>query len=506
MSKTLRWVVILAIVAVAAVWAIRYRKPAEAPPTPPTAARPAEPLHLRVQSFALSLNPLKLADVESRQVASALYVGLVIQNQDGSTEPAIAQSWSHDGLSWEFTIKPNLSFGDGEPLRDEDIVTSLCNSMQPSSPWAWALASIRHETAADSKSVTCSGISVSGAGKIRIEQSQDVPWFLDAIAGPAGWIVRSGATEAAYGVMPGLGPYTVKEVVADSRIVLQARGSGSAVQPRAPALQFDYLPDDAVAAEAFRSGRLQVLDLTSPQLVELLVDPASGGLKVPGTLTRHDWDRVRIAVINAKGLGSKGFGAAKARQFIEAFSAQTDRKRIAELSAGLGAPLYTPFPPVAPGEPPQPAAGTGLPKARLTIITESDPYSDLIAASLPKSVGDVTLSYRGVEKGVLIQSLVQGDFDIASILIEATTHSPEFWKSFFAPGNPFTAFGTPVTGLDKVDVSTEAGVRQAAEMIARDGNWVGILKETRLQAVAPGITGVQFSPSGQTSFAQIGRD
>jgi ABC-type transport system substrate-binding protein len=251
MSKTLRWVVILAIVAVAAVWAIRYRKPAEAPPTPPTAARPAEPLRLRVQSFALSLHPLKMADVESRQVASALYVGLIIQNQDGSTEPAIAQSWTQDGPRWEFTIKPGLSFSDGEPLRDEDIVTSLCNSMQPSSPWAWALASIRHETAADGKSVACSGLSVSAPGKIRIEQSQDVPWFLDAIAGPAGWIVRSGATESAYGVMPGLGPYTVKEVVADSRIVLQARASGSAIQPRAPALQFDYLPDDAVGCRCW---------------------------------------------------------------------------------------------------------------------------------------------------------------------------------------------------------------------------------------------------------------
>lgn len=505
MSRTMRWAVALAVVA-AAVLLWRHWTPAEHRSQAPSETAASAPLHLRLQSFALSLNPLKMADVESRQVASTLYVGLVIQNQDGSTMPAIAEQWTHDGPTWEFSVKPGLTFSDGQPLRDQDIVTSLCNSMQPTSPWAWALASIRHDTAADGKSVACSGISIRAPGKIRIEQTQEVPWFLDAISGPAGWIIRADAKEAAYGVMPGLGSYTVKEVVADNRIVLQSRREGSAVTARVPVLQFDYLPDDAIAADAFSSGRLQVLDLTSPRLVEILVDPATGQLNVPGVLSRHAWDRIRIAVINVSGLTKKGFSPNDARRFVNAFSAQTDRDHVAKVSAGLGVPLYTAFPPVAPGTPPATAEVTGLPKARLTIITESDPYSDLIAASLPNSVGNVEISYRGVEKGVLIQSLVQGDFDIASILIEATTHSPEFWKSFFAPGNPFTAFGTPIAGLEKVDVSNDEGVKQAAELIARDGNWVGILTEARLQAVAPGVTGVMFSPSGQTNFALIGRE
>jgi ABC-type transport system substrate-binding protein len=491
-------------VAVAAFWVVRYST--TVPSDQELAVASERPVHLRLQSFALSLHPLKMADVESRQVASMLYVGLIIQSQDGSILPAVAESWTQAGLTWEFAIRPGLIFSDGQPLRDQDIVTGLCNAMQPSSPWAWALASIRHEPAADGKSVSCSGVSVSVPGRVQIVQTQSVPWFLDALGGPAGWIIRSDADESAYGVMPGLGPYAIMEVVADTRIALQPRTSGSAIAPRLPLVQFDYLPDDAVAAEAFRSGRLQVLDLTSPRLVELLVDSSTGTLNVPGTLTRRDWDRVRIAVINEKSLAKKGFSTAAARRFIEAFSAQTDRARVANVSQGLGVPLYTGFPAVAPGAVPEPVSTEGLPKAALTIITESDPYSDLIAASLPRDIGKVTIAYRGVEKGVLIQSLVQGDFDIASILIEATTHSPEFWKSFFTPGNPFTAFGKPVAGLEYVDVSTEDGVRQGAELIGRDGNWVGILKETRLQAVAPGVTGVLFSPSGQTIFALIGRE
>ena len=506
MGKTLRWLVVHAILAATAFWAIRYSRTARSPQETPLAAASAEPVHLRLQSFALSLNPLKMADVESRQVASLLYMGLVIQNQDGSTQPAVAATWKNDGLNWRFSIKPGLTFSDGQALKDSDITTSLCNAMQPTSPWAWALASIRHEPSTDGKSVICSGLSVVSPGTIGVEQTQSVPWFLDAISGPAGWILRAGATEGQYGVMPGLGPYSVKEVVADTRITLRGRASGPAVAPRLDAVEFDYIADDAVAAEAFRTGRLQVLDLTSPQLVGLLVDSATGTLKASGSLARRDWDRVRIAIINEKSLAKKGFTAQRARQFIDAFAATADRERLSTASAGIGVPLYSGFPAIAPGTPPPSVPVAGFPKTALTIITESDAYSDLIAATLPRAIGSVTTAYRGVEKGVLIQSLVTGDFDIASIVVEATTHSPEFWKSFFAPGNPFTAFGKAIPGLENIDVSTEAGVQAAADLVARNGNWVGLLKESRLQAVAPGVTGILFSPSGQTNFALIGRE
>lgn len=507
MPKAGRWL-LLAVVVVAAIWWIRARPvpqtPAAAVP-PATSARGA-PARLRLQSFALSLNPLKMSDVESRQVASLLHVGLVIQTQDGATRPAIASAWKQDGLSWEFTLKPDLSFSDGTPLKDQDIVRSLCAAMQPSSPWAWALASIRHELSTDGKQVVCSGLSVRSPGTVRIEQTASVPWFLDAISGPAGWVTQLDAAEGQYGVVPGLGPYTVREVVADTRIALAPRTSGAAVAPRLEGVQFDYLADDAVAAESFRAGRLDVLDLTSPQLVGLLTDPGTGTLKAPGTLTRQGWDRVRIAIVNEKSLARKGFSAAQARRFLDAFSAATDRQRLAAAAGGIAQPLYSGFPAVSPGTAPAPTPATGLPNATLTIITEADAYSDLIAASLPKQVGSVAIGYRGVEKGALIQALVTGEFDIASILIEATARSPEFWKSFFAPGNPFTAFGKAIPGLEKIDVSTDEGVAAAASLVAREGNWIGLLKESRWQAVAPGVTGILFSPSGQTNLVTIARE
>lgn len=462
------------------------------------------PVHLRLQSFALSLNPLKMADVESRQVATLLYAGLIVQNQDGTTQPAVAEKWKQNGNEWEFTLKSGLTFSNGQPLHAQDVVASLCNAMQPTSPWAWALESIQHTASADGKKVECTGINTVDEHTVRLVQARAVPWFLDAIGGPAGWIMPAAETkEGAYGVIPSLGPYTVKEFVPDNRVVLEPRSKGSAIAPGTAGIQFDYIADDAVAVSAFTEGKLHVLDLTSPKLVELLVDAGSGKLKVSGNLAQREWDRVRIAIINEKSLLAKGFDAAQARRFIQAYSVAVDRNKIAQNTRGIGTALESGFPPV-----PRPVTSTtvsneGFPKVNLTVITESDAYSDLIAASLPKTVGAVTIDYRGVDKGVLIQSLIKSDFDIASILIEATTHSPEFWKSFFTPGNPYTAFGKPIAGLENVQVNNVDGVQRAAELILQGGNWVGILQEKRFQAIAPGISGVSYSPSGQTNYAFI---
>lgn len=497
MRKTLKTLLIVEMTVIAVLCVMWVKPPAEAA---------TAPVHLRLQSFALSLNPLKMADVESRQVATLLYAGLIVQNQDGTTQPAVAEKWKQTGNKWEFTLKSGLIFSDGQPLRAQDVVTSLCNAMQPTSPWAWALANIQHTVSADGKKVECTGIIILNDNTIGIVQAQAVPWFLDAIGGPAGWIMpATGAKEGAYGVMPGLGPYKVKEIVPDTRVVLEPRSAGSAIAPGTTGIQFDYIADDAVAAGAFRAGKLHVLDLTSPKLVELTTDPGSGKLKTAGSLAQRDWDRVRIAIINEKSLLAKGFDAAQARRFIQSYSASVDRNKIAQNTRGIGKVLETGFPPI-----PRPAASAsisneGFPKAHLTVITEPDVYSDLIAASLPKKVGLVTIDYRGVDKGVLIQSLIKGDFDIASILIEATTHSPEFWKSFFTPGNPFTAFGKPISGLENIKVNDSAGMQQAAELIANNGNWVGILQEKRFQAIAPGISGISYSPSGQTNYAFIRR-
>lgn len=476
--------------------------------TPEQPKQSERTIHLRLPSFALSLNPLKMADVESRRVATLLYAGLVAQDQEGTVHPVLAKTWSQSENEWEFELRTDVTFSNGAPVTAVDVVSSLCAAMQPTSPSSWALASIIHEVKPEG-GIECTGLAVDASNRVLIRESQAAPWLLDALSGPAGWILpASAAEEAAYGVMPGAGPYKVREIVPDVKVVLEARQKGSPVEPGVDVVQFDYLPDDAVAVGRFAAGKLNVLNLISPQLVEAMTKKGSSlTLKYPGTLRQTPWDRIRVAIVNERALAAKGFDPGQARAFIDAFSAATDRKRISELSKGIAEPAAVAFLPA-----PATLAEVGrqirqmasFPKTRLTIITEPDPYSDLLASALPKKIGDVSIDYKGVEKGILINSLVKGEYDIASLLIEAPVHSPAFWKSFFTPGSPLVAFGKPIDGLDTVDVTTQSGIQVAASRISAEGNWVAIVREKRLQALAPGTTGVMLTPSGQENYSFIG--
>lgn len=459
---------------------------------------------LRLQSFALSLNPLKMADVESRQVATLLYTGLVSLEQGGKVVPALAKSWERKENTWTFTLRDGMTFSNGQPVTPSDVKESLCNAMQPSSPWAWSLLSIAHKDSADGKYRKCSGIVVSG-NEIIITESKPTPWLLDALSGPGGWILPARYEEGVYGVVPGTGPFKVKEIVADSKVVLEARAEGSAIMPGISVVQFNYLPDDTTAASEYVAGKLHVLDLTSPQLVELMTTAGSSKLNYAGRLLERDWDRVRVVIVNEKALYQKGFEKTQIRDFIERFNILVNREKISQLSKGIGSPLYTPFPPFK-WDGSTDAANLSdfdSPKAKMTILTEADPYSDLIAASLPQKIGNVSINYRGVDKGILMGALLKGESELVSMLIESTVHSPLFWKAFFTPGNPFSVAGKALPGLEKLDMTSEADIVTAGRRIVAEGNWVMLMQEKRLQAVAPGIEGITYSPSGQTNYSQI---
>lgn len=501
--RALWWLVGGALLVGAGFFFLRTGGPGDTTPSP---AVGTEPIVLRLPSFALNLNPRTMADVESRQVATLLHAGLIQQKQDGTVLPMLAQSWRQEGKDWVFDLKPGVTFSNGMPVTAADVVRSICNSMQPSGALSWALASIAREPAADGKTVKCTGLAAPTDLQVRVTEHKPSSSLLDALGGPAGWVLPGdGVREAEYGVLPGAGPYTVREIVPDSRVVLEARATGAAVQARASRVQFDYISNDSQAAQQFAAGRLHVLDLTSPSLISLMgADPAAGTMRVPGKLEQVEWERYRVVIVNLNALQRRGFTQHQAASFVRALSARVDREGLERMAGGVAKAFQAPYPPT-------PAIGNAqlsdgpFPNAQFSILTESDAFSDAIAAQLPQDLGGVSMRYRGVDKGVLLKSLFTGDFDLISMLLEAPVRSAEFWQALFTPGNPYSAIGVPIPGMEKLDPSTPEGLEQVGRLIAERGNWVALLKERRIQARAPGIQGIIFTPSGQTNLALIGR-
>ena len=468
-------------------------------------------ISLRMTSFTPVLHPHKLAESDSRRIASALHVGLIARDNDGSFHPRLAKSWrKRDERTFVFELKDDLTFSNGHPVTARDVVESLCRLQQPGSPYAWVLASVRHEATEDGTRVKCTGLVAEYDRMIAITESEDSTTLLEALASPPAWIIPADpGPERPYGVVPGAGPYEVEEIVADSRIVLKARPGGP-VRPGADFMVFNYVPDDAVAAAKFRRGELDVLEVASPTLEGALFDKSDDRpvLNAAGTMLKGPVHQMRFALINKQALIAKhGFAERQAEIFVQAYKVAVDRERIMKIAGDLGKPLYTAFFPRNGKATKQAMKDTidvsDLPVAGLTVLTASDPYSDRIAAALPSRIGNVKLRYRGTDPALVIQSLVSRDYDIASIALEAVMDSPFYWASFFRPTSPFVVFGLAIPELERVDLRTEEGLAEAQELIDAKGNWVPLFREVRLFAVNPRIEALRFTSTGHVSFETV---
>lgn len=87
---------------------------------------------------ALSLDPSIATDSESFEVTVNIFENLVRLGQDGETLlPWLAESWqsSEDGLIWNFDIRPNVYFHDGQPLDAESIAFNFQRWMYEDNPY-----------------------------------------------------------------------------------------------------------------------------------------------------------------------------------------------------------------------------------------------------------------------------------------------------------------------------------------------------------------------------------
>lgn len=80
-----------------------------------------------------TFDPAKAGDVDSINAVQMVYTGLVSLNDKLEVQDQLAASHSvsDDGLTWKFTLKPNLTFSDGKPLTSKDVAYSIDRALQP---------------------------------------------------------------------------------------------------------------------------------------------------------------------------------------------------------------------------------------------------------------------------------------------------------------------------------------------------------------------------------------
>jgi ABC-type transport system substrate-binding protein len=224
-------------------------------------------LRLGVATIA-SLDPADLVpdSVSSTIAVDLLFDGLThLADGEVAATPGLAESWtSPDAVTWRFTIDPDASFGDGEPVTAADAEFSLERVL---SRGGGSLAASRLDAVAGVAEFLAAGGTGGGAdlasiravdeATLEIVLTRPMAWLPELLAAPPyGVVSRAGvlADGAAFAAGPsvGSGPFRLAERDGAVLALVRAPDRGPYVD-RIELHQFDDL---GVAFDAFEDDQL----------------------------------------------------------------------------------------------------------------------------------------------------------------------------------------------------------------------------------------------------------
>ncbi|SCK10148.1 peptide/nickel transport system substrate-binding protein [Variovorax sp. HW608] len=215
-------------------------------------------LNSAIQPEPPSLNVGTHQNVPTMLVGGNIFEGLLRYDEKLQPIPCLATSWtvSPDGLTYIFKLKPNVKWHDGKPFTADDVVFSAdVFDRKGHSRARGNLAMVQSIRTIDPLTVEFKLKTTFGA-------------FLGIFAGNALPIVPKhvfdGATDfvkhPGYANYVGTGPFKFKEWVKGSYIhLVRFDDYHEKDLPLLDAIYFHVIPDAAARANAFESGKLDVL-------------------------------------------------------------------------------------------------------------------------------------------------------------------------------------------------------------------------------------------------------
>jgi len=171
-------------------------------------AKPDDPvaLRLRLKQDLTTLDPAFIVDVPGGRVAAKLFNGLIRYDENLKLTGDLAHKWesSKDGLTYRFTLRPNITFSNGRSVMAEDVRYSLerIRSIETLSPRQWTLDKV-------------DSIQTEGDSVVKIKLKEPYSPFLSLLTLPSAYIVPKEAverTDRSFARAPvGTGPFQLKE-------------------------------------------------------------------------------------------------------------------------------------------------------------------------------------------------------------------------------------------------------------------------------------------------------
>jgi peptide/nickel transport system substrate-binding protein len=232
----------------------------------------------------------------------AIHDALVKPMPGNLMSPSLAESWtlSADQRVWEFKLRENVRFHNGDPFTAEDVKFSFYRAKG---------AKILRDKVRD--------VEIAGPHRVRFHLHEPFPDFLafyGTLVSGAGWITPKKHYEKvgddAYKKLPiGLGPYKFVSHMPGIELVMEAYEGYWRKMPSVKRLVFKSVPEATTRLAMLKNGEVDIAYLLeAPQAVELKRDPNfrvafSGGIGITALDFLEQWDpkspwsdrRVRLA-------------------------------------------------------------------------------------------------------------------------------------------------------------------------------------------------------------------
>lgn len=193
---------------------------------------------------------------------------LVGRGEDGEILPWLATEWetSDDGLTWDFTLRDDVSFTDGTPFDAAAVKANIEHLQDPDTASSTGYLSVKEVESVKVVDDTHARFRLS-TPKSSLLEVLSQQW--SAMESPAG--IERGQDENCQAPV-GTGPFVVESWAPQDRVVMTRNDDYVPTNPQADhdgaahveKLEWRFIPDAATRQAALASGEVQVIDNPLP--------------------------------------------------------------------------------------------------------------------------------------------------------------------------------------------------------------------------------------------------
>jgi ABC-type transport system substrate-binding protein len=298
-----------------------------------------------------TLDPAVGYDWQNWSIIKSIFSGLM-DYKPGTTEltPDLAEGYtiSDDGLTYTFTLRPNLKFHNGRAVTSADVKYSIERAVNPKTncPGAGYFGTIKgYDDVAGGKATALSGVAIPDGKTIVFTLTRPDATFLHIMAINFAFVVPKEEVEkygADFGHHPvGTGAFKFVEWKLGQKLVL-ARNKDYHIAgvPYLDQITFEFGQEPTVALLRLQKGEVDLLGDGIPpaQFLQITSDAANKDLWVAGAQMNTDYVTMNVKV--------KPFDNLKVR---EAVNMAINKDRVIQIINGRAKPANQVLPPSLPG-------------------------------------------------------------------------------------------------------------------------------------------------------------